>query len=348
MAVGRVRFRSLTPCSLALAAALAAPSAGAQPDAGARVVVATAANASPLLAEAVVRARGELSAVGLTADVAVVPAETQSGPRGLPSGVYGVLELEQRGRVLRIRAWAPHASHAVEAQVQLGSPAVTAEVIAVRAVETLRAAMLEFAQTERGAVPSAVRGFTRFEPQPAPVTPPPLRDNALAPLAFWAGPALSLHAGTSPDLGAQLGVLVGPGAAFAALAFETTLSDLKFEAEQGSASVGRRAIWLQLGVRLRAGRSWEVTTRAGAGYARFSIEGAGAPGYHGASTSHGSPAFMLSVAGTYWATRGFGLYGSGGFRLASDAPRVRIARADVVTLDRPAFVGSMGISVGVF
>jgi hypothetical protein len=89
-----------------------------------------------------------------------------------------------------------------------------------------------------------------------------------------------------------------------------------------------------------------VTTRAGAGYASFSIEGVGSPGYHGTSTIHGSPAFMLSVGGTYWATRGFGLYGSAGFRLASDAPRLQIAQADVITLDRPSFVGSLGISVG--
>jgi hypothetical protein len=214
-------------------------------------------------------------------------------------------------------------------------------------VETLRAAMLEFAQTERGAVPGAVRGFTRFEPQagPAPVALAPPR---LAPLAFWAGPALSLHAGTSPDLSAQLGVLVGPSFWFAAAAFETSLSELKLDAEQGSATVRRRAAWLQLGARLRPTRSWEVTTRGGVGYASFAVDGAAEPGYRARSSTHGSPELMLSVGGTYWATRAFGLYGSVGFQLASDAPRVRIARTDVITLDRPSFVGSVGVNVGVF
>jgi hypothetical protein len=324
-----------------------ASGAGAEPAAAARVVVATSPNASPLLSEAVVRAQGELAAVGLAADVELVTERRLSGPRGLPSNVYGLLELEQRGDMLMIRAWAPRAVHPIEARVDLRSTSATAEVIAVRAVETLRAAMLEFAQTERGVVPGAVRGFTRFEPQaePAEVLPAP---PALPPLAFWAGPALSLHAGTSPDLSAQLGVLVGPTVAFAAAAFETSLSDLKLEAEQGSATVRRRAVWLQLGARLRPARSWEVTTRAGAGYASFAVDGVGEPGYRGKSTTHGSPELMLSVGGSYWATRAFGLYGSVGFRLASDAPRVRIAQTDVITLDRPSFVGSVGVNVGVF
>lgn len=333
-------------CLLQLAAALLAGGAGAQSAAAARVVVATSPNASPLLSEAVVRAQGELAAVGLAADVEVVTSPRLSGTPGLPSDVYGLLELEQRGNMLVIRAWAPRAAHPIEARVDVRSPTVTAEVIAVRAVETLRAAMLEFTQTERGAVPGAVRGFTRFEPQahPALVVPPPTP----APLAFWAGPALSLHAGTSPDLSAQLGVLVGPSFSFAAAAFETSLSDLKLEAEQGSATVRRRAVWLQLGARLRPTRSWEVTTRGGVGYASFAVDGAAEPGYRAKSTTHGSPELMLSVGGTYWATRAFGLYGSVGFRLASDAPRVRIAQTDVITLDRPSFVGSVGVNVGVF
>jgi hypothetical protein len=335
-------------CVVRLTAALIASSGAAQArEAAARVVLATAENASPLLREAVVRARGELAAVGLAADVELVSAH-RSAARELPSDVYGMLELEQRGGLLVIRAWAPRATHPLEARIELQSPAATAEVIAVRAVETLRAAMLEFAQTQRGEVPGAVRGFTRFEPQPkvAEVVAPPA--SSLPPLAFWAGPALSLHAGTSPDLSGQLGVLVGASFAFAAAAFETSLSDLKLEAEQGSATVRRRAVWLQLGARLRPARSWEVTTRAGAGFASFAVEGAGEPGYRGKSTSHGSPAFMLSLGGSYWATRSFGLYGSVGVRLASDAPRIRIARRDVITLDRPSFVGSVGVNVGVF
>jgi hypothetical protein len=319
-----------------------------------RVVVTAPSDASALLKESLVRAQGELSAVGLGADVELLPTEpgVARKPAGLREGVYGRLELEQRGSVLWIHAWAPGAAESLDARVNLAGPGVTSEVIAVRAVETLRAAMLQFAEAERGDVPEAVRGFTRFVPPPAPAARPPAPavepPSRSPPLAFWAGPALSLHPGVSPDLGAQLGILVGPGGAFAAACFETTLADLHLQGEHGSADVRRQAVWLQLGVRLRPSSSWEVATRAGAGYAAFGIRGDGDPGYHGADTIHGSLALMLGVSSVYWATRSFGLYGSVGGRIATDAPTVLIAEKQVITLDRPSLVLSLGASVGMF
>jgi len=316
-----------------------------------RVVVTAPSDASALLKESLVRAQGELSAVGLGPDVELSAPGVAPAPAGLREGVYGRLELEQRGSVVWIHAWAPGASESLDARVSLSGPDVTSEVIAVRAVETLRAAMLQVAEAERGAVPAAVRGFTRFTAPPAPPParpPPPEPPPRSPPLAFWAGPALSLHPGVSPDLGAQLGILVGPGSAFAAAAFETTLGDLHLRAEHGSADVRRQAVWLQLGVRLRPSAAWEVATRAGAGYAAFGISGDGEPGYHGSDSTHGSLGLMLAVSGVYWATRSFGLYGSVGGRLSTDAPTIRIAKKQVVTLDRPSFVLSLGACVGVF
>jgi hypothetical protein len=200
-------------------------------------------------------------------------------------------------------------------------------------------------------VPEVVRGFTRFSP-PRPrsreAQPQPPKPTRSAPLAFWAGPALALHPGIAPDLGAQLGILVGPNRAFAAAAFETTLGGLHLESEHGSADVRRQAVWLQLGIRLRPASSLEVATRAGVGYAAFGVEGTGDAGYHGSESTHGSLAMMLSVSGVYWATRSFGLYGSVGGHIATDAPTILIAEKQVITLDRPSFVLSLGASVGVF
>jgi hypothetical protein len=311
-------------------------------------------DASALLKESLVRAQGELSAVGLGADVELLTDE-QSKPhhtRGLRPGVYGLLELEQRGSLLWIRAWAPGAAESLNARVNLAAPGVTSEVIAVRAVETLRAAMLQFTEAERGRVPEVVRGFTRFvappEPPRGPTLPPTEPTRRSPPLAFWAGPALSLHPGVAPDLGAQVGILVGPNRAFAGAAFETTMGGLHLEGEHGSADVRRQAVWLQLGVRFRPGSAWEVATRAGAGYAAFNIDGAGDAGYRGVDSSHGSFALMLGVSTVYWATRSFGLYGSVGGRLSTNAPTILIADKQVTTLDRPSFVLSLGASVGVF
>ena len=341
-----IHARSCVAFALCAALTCAVPARAEPP----RVVVTAPADASALLKESLVRAQGELSAVGLAA---AVEAGERGSSRGLRPGVYGLLELEQRGSVLWIHAWAPGAREPLDARVNLDAPGITSEVIAVRAVETLRAAMLQFAEAERGAVPEEVRGFTRFTPPPAPPpaakrAPPPPAAPRSPPLAFWAGPAVSLHPGTSPDLGAQLGILVGPSRAFAAAAFESTLGDLHLASDHGSADVRRQAVWLQLGVRFRPSSSVEVATRAGAGYAAFNISGQGEPGYHGAQTTHGSLGLMLGVSGVYWATRSFGLYGSVGGRLATDAPRILIAEKQVITLDRPAFVLSLGASVGVF
>ena len=339
----------LTSRPLLLAALSLALPAHAATSADARVVVGAPDDASALLKEALVRAQGELAAVGLQAEVSIVESGQSAPPLG--SDVYGLLALEQRKDAIVIHAWVPRATRSLDARVDLSVPGVTAEVIAVRAVETLRAAMLQFAQTSGGDVPAAVRGFTRFKAEAAPA--PDVARSAPAarpapPLAFWAGPAVSLHAGTSPDLGAQLGVLVGPSFAFAAAAFETTLSDLRVEAAHGSADVRRQAVWAQLGLRFRPSRGWEVATRAGVGYAAFAIEGQGEAGYSGKTASHGSLALMLGVSSAYWATRSFGLYASVGGRLAADAPTVVIADNPVITLDRPSFVLSLGMVVGVF
>ena len=318
------------------------------------VVVMAPGDASPLLKESLVRAQGELSAVGLSADVELLASAqgNAQGRPGLRSGVYGLLKLEQRGSTLWIHAWAPGATESIDARVNLAAPGVSSEVIAVRAVETLRAAMLQFAEAEGGAVPEVVRGFTRFvAPPPAPTATPSRPRAALPrspPLAFWAGPALSLHPGVSPDLGAQLGILVGPDRAFLAAAFETTLGELHLVGEHGSADVRRQAAWLQLGVRFRPASAWEVATRAGAGYASFNISGAGEPGYRGTESTHGSLALMLGVSCAYWATQAFGLYASLGGQLATDAPTILIVERQVITLDRPSYVLSLGASVGVF
>lgn len=296
------------------------------------------------------RAQGELSAVGLSAELELLPATRDSRP-GSGTGVYGSLELAQRGQTLLIVARAPRAPQPVEERVDLAQPGVTAEVIAVRAVETLRAAMLQSAEAERGAVPEAVRGFTRFsappEPKPAAVTAPPARRSS-PPLVFWAGPALSLHAGASPDWGLELGGLIGSRHFFGAVAFDTTLGDLRLTAEHGSATVSRRALWAELGARFRPAGAWEVATRAGVGYAIFDVTGQAQPGYHGIQRAHGSVALMLGVTGAYWVTRAFALYASVGCRLATDAPRVVIAEQQLTTLDRPSFVTSVGGRFGVF
>jgi hypothetical protein len=354
----------------------------------ARVLLVAPPDASSLVSEALVRAQGELFAVGLASarTDAVPPATTSasdpSAPPHLPTDVYGLLVLEQREGAVIIHAWAPHATASLDARVELGAPGMTAEVLAVKAVETLRAAMLQFARRERGAVPDAVRGFTHLpsDEPPAPATPtqrpkpvarpprkpppgspeaPPTRDrtppvnassghHVSAPLGAWLGPQISVEPGAGTSFGGQLGLLVGPSWGFAAIAFDTSFGSLELDAAEGDAKVQRHALTLQFGGRFRPARAWEVFARGGAGYAAFDVRGQGATGYRGLHLTHETFTVQVSAGANWWLTRSLGLYGSVGSVVALDAPSVRIAGHRIATLDRPSLFLSVGAAAAVF
>lgn len=358
----------------------------------ARVLLVAPSDASNLVNEALVRAQGELFAVGLaSARTADVPTDTpegspdaSSGAPRLPTDVYGLLVLEQREGVIIIHAWAPHATASLDARVDLTTPGVTAEVVAVKAVETLRAAMLQFARRERGAVPEAVRGFTKLpaeeteheppdgetpakstpkppppeRPKPAPEPEPlPPRERPKAPtgplglgapLGAWLGPQLVVEPGAGASFGGQLGVLVGPRWGFVAVAFDSTFGNLELDASEGNAKVQRRSLTLLLGGRFHASRAWEAFARAGVGYAAFDVKGQGEEGYLGLHLTHESLTLQGGAGVGWWLTRSFGLYGSTGVVLALDAPSVRIAGRKVGTLDHPSLFASLGATAAVF
>jgi hypothetical protein len=365
--------------------ALAAPAAAADP---ARVLLVAPADASSLVSEALVRAQGELFAVGLaSARTATVPTESSDNPAAgpgdaprLPTDVYGLLVLEQREGAIIIHAWAPHATASLDARVELNAPGVTAEVLAVKAVETLRAAMLQFARRERGAVPEAVRGFTKLPsdeaphdvtppeptPKPAPPKPPPEEVEppdpppdepppiatgplgAAAPIGGWLGPQVAVEPGAGASVGGQVGLLIGRRWGFAAAVFDTGFGRLQLDAAEGDAKVQRRALTLQLGARVQTARSWELFGRAGVGYAAFDVRGRGEEGYRGLHLTHQSFILQTNAGVSHWLTRSFGLYASIGAVLALDAPVVRIAGHRAATLDHPSVSLSLGATAAVF
>ena len=366
---------------------LASPAHAGEP---ARVLLVAPPDASRLVSEALVRAQGELFAVGLgsvrTGSVplatAASPSENGSPPH-LPTDVYGLLILEQNEGSIVIHAWAPHATESLDARVELGATGVTAEVVAVKAVETLRAAMLQFARRERGAVPEAVRGFTRLpseetsseavkpptkpapkppaQPQPPAEPPDDDRDTqptstaagaalkgSSAPLGAWLGPQLALDPDASTNFGGQVGLWVGPRWGFLAIAFDTSFGTLELDADEGDAKVQRRALTLQLGGRIRPALALELFARAGVGYAAFDVKGQGAPGYRGLHPTHGSVTAQATAGAAWWLARSFGVYASLGSAVAFDAPSVRIAGRKIATLDRPSFSLSVGAIAAVF
>jgi hypothetical protein len=312
-----------------------------------RVIVVARAPREPRIERALLLIRGELAGVGLSAEIRETPEE--SAP--VSSDVYGLVSLEEQGAVTEIRAFAPGDPKPIVASVDSADADVDAEVIAVRAVETLRAAVLQFAQTHEAGLPDAVRGFAQLpeatRPEAHAPPQPPLHPTTPA-LQGFLGPELAWHPHLMPSLGAQGGLIVGPRWGFVAASFESTLYRSRVNASAGHADIARRMLSLEFGARFRLARVWEVTTRAGAGYASYGVRGEAEPGYLAASVDHQSVVLSLAVGGAYYFGRALGVYLDVGGGVALDAPNVRIAGEDQSTLDRPSLVVSSGMLVAIF
>jgi hypothetical protein len=323
------------------------------PSAPPRVIVIVPAPRAAVIERALLLIRGELAGVGLGAEVR---EQAPAGVAPVSDGVYGVLSLEAIGSTTVIRAYAPGDAKPIVANVDADEAGVDAEVIAVRAVETLRAAVLQFAQAHQEGLPDAVRGFAQLPKAPAPAPrappprprPPPPAPLQTPPLQVFFGPELTWQPRLLPSLGAQGGFILGPRWGFVALGFESTLYRSELSAPAGRAEISRRVLALQLGARFRLARNWEVTTRAGTGYASYAISGKPEPGYLGLAPSHGSLIVSAGVGAAYYFRRELGVYLNLAGGVALNAPIVRIAGDEASSLDRPSFAISSGALLGIF
>jgi hypothetical protein len=235
--------------------------------------------------------------------------------------------------------------------VDLDGPEVSAEVIAVRAVEALRAAQL---------LPPTK------PPPPTPKTPPP--DAASRPvehappahgsaaptvrvvplLEFALGPVFVQHPQGLPQLDAHASLAVGPRWGFVALGAEGSLTALDFERSPGSVQISRRILFLQLGARVQLHRAWELNARVGVDYLHYRASGAAQTGYSAQALQHDTGGISLSVGGAYYFARAVGAYLDVATLAAFDAARVRLANETVVTLDQPSVSVGFGLRLAVF
>ena len=111
-----------------------------------RVVVIRPEPSGPLLDEALIRIRGELSAVGLGVEVRSPSPETLEGEPSFGPLDYGLVELRTSESQIEIRAHAPGLDSPVVQLADPHHPGINAEVIAIRTVEALRAAMIQYAR----------------------------------------------------------------------------------------------------------------------------------------------------------------------------------------------------------
>lgn len=315
----------------------------------AQVLIVEVAHADDLLDEAIVRARGELAAVGLTIRVERVASSTVPS---LEENLFGMLVLDHSGRRVRIRAYAPGAALPVEQSMDLRRPHGDAEVIAVRAVEALRAAMLEsarHAQDAHRAIPPAVSGFTRLGA-------PPLGDRPREPehpadsldstrLRFWAGPELAYQPrAAAVSAGVQAGAWLAHGWSLYGIVAESGFSALRLSEPAGLVEVKRRSLEAHFGARFEPVPPVELFGTLGIGVAEHAIVGQAVPTFIGRSEDHVGLCVSARAGSVFWLWPAFGSYLSLAASVAPNAPAVRVAEREVAVLDRPMIALSVGIA----
>lgn len=336
--------------ALALAAGVAssavARAAESEPQ---RVSIRVPSQADPLLDEALVRVRGELGAMGLDAVVEPSGSASEAPRAGRAAGSGGTLIVERDGAWIRIRAFGPASAVPVLQELDTRRPDVSAEVVAVRAVEALRAVMSGLPERRaRAAEPTKA-------PKPAPRPTPPLAsqgpaaETSLAPanesaLTLWAAPNVLYDPGPgSSALGAELGAFWGHSSLFAGALLGTTLLSTSLQDVAGRVDLRRSTALARLGARFYLASSLELWLMLGGGLARYDIEGDAVPGFVGVSNRHHSALLATGAGATGWLSRHFGAYLRLDATLATDPPAILSVKREIALLEQPTLSVALGI-----
>jgi hypothetical protein len=342
------RARGILALAIASAVALATIARAARAEPTQRVSIRVPARADALLDEALVRVRGELGAMGLTAEVE--PSDESIEPANREEGVGGTLTVERDGVWIRIRALGPASTVPVVQELDTRRSDVTAEVVAVRAVEALRAVMSGLPERP---VPAA-KPPPKPAPPPAKPTPPPqIRQPgpalSLAPrgesaLSVWAGANGRFDVEPSrPAMGAELGLFWGRSSFFGGALLSTSLLHATLNDAAGQVSLRRSAAIANVGFALELTHATELWLMLGGGLAHHRVEGKAAAGYIGVSGEHDTPLFAASLGATGFFARHVGAYLKLEACVATDAPAVRVTAREIAILDRPSLGATLGL-----
>lgn len=342
---GRPLLLALTSAVVACSMTALSRPASAEP----RVLIEMPDAADPVLDEALNRVRGELSAVGLSADVRLFHG-TAAEPE-LAQDVEGALAIERDGPVIRVRAWGPLSPVPVVQELDARASEVTAEVVAVRAVEALRAVTLAFKKAERKEVEAPPP--PKPEPAPAPPPPPsPLPRAGLAPrgghgaITLWAAPNTFYDFDSRTlGLGGELGAYYGRFPCFVGPAFTSTLYRPSLEVSAGSIDARRLSAALRAGCALEVGDAFELWLSLGAGLALYNVEGHAKSGYVGHSLRHASPFLTAGVGASAWLSRYFGFFARVDASLATNAGGLRVGGIEIAALERPLVWAALGVQL---
>ncbi len=362
-----IRSRARRVVSLLLTSACAALAAAPAAAQVARVLIALPPQSDALVAEALIRIRGELSAVGLRVELKSPGSQPATEPE-FGSADYGVLVLERNGELIEIHAFAPGLDSPVIQTADTRQPGINAEVVAVRAVEALRAAMVQYARSKlerHEAVPAPVTGFTkvlapaRVQREPAR---PPAKSHAAEPDAaprkpsadrldwtLWLGGNVVIDFPTAADSwGGQAAMFVAYDWFRAGVSIDRTWVAARIDDAAGSSWMRRTAVAGRLRAVFSPDTRFELFLGLGAGAAHYSFASVAAAGYASNDDDHASPLLLTETGCGFWFIRYAGAYVEVRADLATDAPRLRFAGREVALLERPALSASLGLMVGRF
>ena len=350
----RLRSRPL----LVLASALVACGVTALPasvHAEPRVLIEVPEAPDPMLTEALNRVRGELSAVGLEADVHAFRGEAPE--LALENGVEGALSIERESSLIRIRAWGPLSPEPVVQELDLRASEVTAEVIAVRAVEALRAVTVAFRKREPKPEPKPEPPPPKPEPPPAPPpkpTPPKESRPALAPRGGHGALTLMLAPNSFYDvdsrtlgLGGEVSAYYGRFPCFAGPQLTSTLYRPALNVSAGRVDTRRLSAALRLGCAVELGRGFELWLSVGGGLARYDVEGHAASGFVGSRAQHTSPFLTGGGGAGFWFSRYVGMFARIDASVATDTGAIRVVGTEIAALEKPLLWGALGVALQV-
>ncbi|HET9929981.1 MAG TPA: hypothetical protein VFQ35_04805 [Polyangiaceae bacterium] len=349
----RLRSRPL----LVLASALVACGVTALPasvHAEPRVLIEVPDTSDPVLTEALNRVRGELSAVGLDADVH--PFHGEAPEPVLESGVEGALSLERENSIIRIRAWGPLSPEPVVQELDTRASDVTAEVVSVRAVEALRAVTVAFRKRE----PKPVEP-PKPPPRPEPPPPPPPKPvprkvarPALAPRGEHGALTFTLAPNSFYDVdsrtlgvGGEVGAYYGRFPCFVGPQLTSTLYRPALRVDAGTVDTKRLSAALRAGCSLELGGAFELWVSLGGGLARYDVEGHPASGFRGNRVQHSSPFLTSGVGASLWFSTHVGVFARVDASVATDTAAIRVLGAEIASLEKPLLWGAVGIALQV-
>lgn len=346
----------------------------AESESAPRVRIQRSPRPDPLVDEAVVRILGELSIVGL--DVEVLHRErTRSLP--LESGVWGLLSLRREGEVVRIEAWGPGGGTPYTLDLDTRPPEITAEVVAIRGVEALRAKWLEYGELGGAPLPERVLEFARAQgaiatpppkktPTPEPRAVPPQREKpsrpkserpappppaALPPpwgnVQLGLGSSLLLETPSLDGLSLEGQLLIGRRGWFVGGGVDGALRASELDDEAGTARIERKRFLGLFQAELEFDSSWQGFLQLGLGVHRYEIDATATEplALEARDTTEARLGGALRIGVTHWFHPVFGVYAGGELSGLMRALVVRMDERPITTLGGPATALGLGIKL---